>query len=227
MFLQKEDLFHIPRFPVYSHFPLWYCCCCHTSQFKAMSTSNIFPWCKWIFINCLVQQTWSILVAVLPATQCHLLHVCFSPSQKRSMCSSSVFIIYLCAEVHKHCCVFTLKQAMKEIYLAMHQEIKRSVERTSFGSLVPGSKRSPSSGCRSSNATNPIRPEDWRIFIPELMPISSKLNFGNKQQLPEREAAQEVSRQWQHIWHFCWWCYCWLVVHSKRHSMMLYSPPVA
>lgn len=72
------------------------------------------------------------------------------------MCSSSL----LRAEVYKHCCVFTLKQAMKEICLAMQQEIKRPVERTSFGSLVPDSKKGPSPGCCSSNAANPIIPED-------------------------------------------------------------------
>lgn len=56
--------------------------------------------------------------------------------------------------------MFTLKQAMKEICLAMQQEIKRPVERTSFGSLVPDSKKGPSPGCCSSNAANPIISED-------------------------------------------------------------------
>lgn len=176
MFLLKEDLFHIPRSPVYSHFLLWYCCCCHTSQFKGMSTSNVFSctfhcvlsgflWTAWF--NRLEASWWQCC----QQHNCHLLHVCFSPSQKRSMCSSSLFVIYLRTEVHKRCCVFTLKQAMKEICLAMQQEIKGSLERTSFGSFVPDSKKNPSPGCCSSNAVNPVIPEDWRIFISELLPI--------------------------------------------------------
>lgn len=99
-----------------------------TSQFEAMSTSNIF---SCLFHHVLSGFLWTAWFNRLEASwwqccqqhNCHLLHVCFSPSQKRSVCSSSLLVIYLPAEIYKHCCVFTLKQAMKEMCLAMQQEI--------------------------------------------------------------------------------------------------------
>lgn len=51
----------------------------------------------------------------------------------------------------------------------------------------------------------------------------NNLNFGNKQPLPERQTAQEVSRQREYIWHIWWRCNCWSVVHSKRNSVILCS----
>lgn len=80
--------------------------------------------------------------------------------QKRSTYSSFLFFTHLCTKVDKCCYMFTLKQAMKEMCLAMHQEIKRSVDRILFGSLVLGSEKGPSPGHRRSNAVTPIVPED-------------------------------------------------------------------
>lgn len=120
---------------------------------------SYLPFCPmWIFINRSVQQTLSILVMVLPTLSPAVCLFLFRPEEKHLQ--QLLFFIYLWAKAHKCCYVFTLKQAMKEICLAVQQELKRSVERISFGSLVVGSKNGPSPGCCSSNAVTPAVRDD-------------------------------------------------------------------